>query len=691
MPRLRRCLNRLHRDEEGASMVFAAITFFTLAIAIMFVFQVSLVSTDRIQIQNAADAAAYSGALVEANSLNAVGQVNDAMAFIHYNLLRYTVDSIVYRTLEDFKRHDEWANTQLKAVPAVPLVFTSDPEELGQEPADAPDEVMLGDAGDWAKNLDRVSKNEDLIKSGAKWLTDLHHVGRLIVAATPRLVREAVIDVARRNGATHVAISRDLDLAFRVDKAGAGFKSLGDTKTDGAGPNGGQMGGSSLAAQQSVWRYALEELAVDGKPQQYPSWFDAFEGATGSPYSQARVCWDPMDWAHGPNNKGERHMLRDGWQGGMYPPRPGVDDGGRTGDAPNGHWHAQHIHPLMPAQIPGPPPLPYQLHNETEGGTEPMMFPPRERLAMSGQNSGGHYKDDMILHGEMPKPDYVHAPVFPPTARTQDHAVIRCPTYYAYTRIDLRNYGRAAGQGSDYATVVVNSDRPQQRRTHRPPQQKRTHFRLEFESQLPRPLGITQELLRSGITVVTYRPGDELSTLLPASPWGSVAVASAQVGLMVSDQADGGPVQLLKGFEGKGQDLAAAFASPDQTNDDKPTEGPRLGLAEEIRQPPNTHEDPTFAQQGQTNFRNLYYHHELAKGIRFGARLVPVARLHSWHSELVRDAQGLDELIGARIDETRWFTVDDAFNPTNEVPEIGDLHGFLSVTGPSSLEEAMWH
>ena len=53
-----RSWRELHGDEDGASMVFAAITMLTLAISIMFVFQVSLVSTDKIQMQNAADAAA---------------------------------------------------------------------------------------------------------------------------------------------------------------------------------------------------------------------------------------------------------------------------------------------------------------------------------------------------------------------------------------------------------------------------------------------------------------------------------------------------------------------------------------------------------------------------------------------------------------------------------------------------------
>ena len=81
---------------------------------------------------------------------------------------------------------------------------------------------------------------------------------------------------------------------------------------------------------------------------------------------------------------------------------------------------------------------------------------------------------------------------------------------------------------------------------------------------------------------------------------------------------------------------------------------------EEFENDPARHEDPKFSDN-QENYRNLYYHHDFAKGLRFGARLVPVARLYSWHEDLVADGKGLDELIGKTIDDARWFKVDDAF------------------------------
>ena len=49
-------LGRLARDEEGSSLIFAAITLFSLLLSIMLVYQIGLLTTDRIQLQNAADA-----------------------------------------------------------------------------------------------------------------------------------------------------------------------------------------------------------------------------------------------------------------------------------------------------------------------------------------------------------------------------------------------------------------------------------------------------------------------------------------------------------------------------------------------------------------------------------------------------------------------------------------------------------
>lgn len=647
----------LHGDEDGASMVFAAITMLTVSVSIMFVFQVSLVSTDKIQMQNAADAAAYSGALVEANSLNAIGQVNDAMAYLHYTLLRYTVDSIVYRTLEEYTQHQTWARKQRPPTLNQALVWLAlDPQQAGKQPPSVPDEVMLGDASLWKQHIDRVKNTEKLIAPGKQWLQDLHDVERLIVAATPRLVREAVIDMAKRNGATHVAVSGDLDKAWRIGKAdsGAGFVEL--SKGDGGV-------GDDKPAPQSVWRYALEKLEVDGEPRDYPSWFDPFEGTNAKTYSQARVCWDAVDWAHDMRPSG--HMLSD-----FGEPYMG------NGRAPNGHWHFRHVHylwyldpvsdvPIL--NIPG-------LHNGQGGGMQASI--PQEAPAAE-QDGGGHFMDDVKLHSDpVQDPMYqapnthFHMPQVSQFAKV-DHAVVRCPTCWGHTRKDLVTYG------TQYGAVVVNSDRQVSRFTHNPKQTD--YFELDFGGQMPRPLGITSAMLRSGLTVTVHRPALGLTDILPASPWGTVAVASAQIGLIQGDDPTGGPVLLLEKLN-----ETATYKV------DGEDEGgmPNSDLSFKLQERPSG-EPPKF-EQGQKNYRNLYYHTDLAKGLRFGARLVPVARPYTWHPDL-EGGKGLDAMIGESVDGDVWYTTDDAANPTSEKPPIDGLHEFLSVDGPKSLEEAIWH
>ena len=58
------------RDQEGQVLVFGALTLFMLVLGIMVVYDVGAVVTRRIQVQQAADAAATAGAQIEANALS---------------------------------------------------------------------------------------------------------------------------------------------------------------------------------------------------------------------------------------------------------------------------------------------------------------------------------------------------------------------------------------------------------------------------------------------------------------------------------------------------------------------------------------------------------------------------------------------------------------------------------------------
>ena len=92
--------------DSGQGMVFGAISMFMLVFSAALCYNVGQVAGKRVEIQNAADAAVYSAVLVEANVVSNVAWLNDGMAFIYYNAMRYAVDTIVYGTLAEMKEHN---------------------------------------------------------------------------------------------------------------------------------------------------------------------------------------------------------------------------------------------------------------------------------------------------------------------------------------------------------------------------------------------------------------------------------------------------------------------------------------------------------------------------------------------------------------------------------------------------------
>jgi hypothetical protein len=95
-------MKRLH-GESGQTMVFGAISLFILVSFTALVFNVGQVVSHRVEMQNAADAAARSGALAEANLVSTVAFLNDGMAYIYYNMIRYATNVTVFGTLAELK------------------------------------------------------------------------------------------------------------------------------------------------------------------------------------------------------------------------------------------------------------------------------------------------------------------------------------------------------------------------------------------------------------------------------------------------------------------------------------------------------------------------------------------------------------------------------------------------------------
>jgi hypothetical protein len=618
----------LHQDEEGAALVFAAITLFSLALATFLVFQVGLVSTDRMQVQSAADAAAYSGAQVEANAINSIGQINDGMSYVHYTTLRHLVDSIVYSTLAEFGRHAEWVtiNNSDKlfqqpigaTMPGIPTEFQS-----GIENQDAPGWVMLGDEAEWDRRWARVERQRgaQVIEAGKRWLLDLNAANRRILEAVPDLVREKAAEVAFRNGASHVAVSSDIEEVFRANADGSGdvgFVEAAGTEQDGSGD---ERVAAALAFRYAGAKdgYPGRSLSVEGEPRGFPEWFDAEIGRAKEPYSQVRLCWNVNDWAH-----------RD---------RPGETHGefGQWTECPNGHWHALHEHSYMDNTT-DPPTMRVETHGGLQGGGGSVQ----EAQCMGGGAGGGHmmpFDDDPILHQKVK----TSQPPVDPLAFDDHHAVVYCPTCYT----------NDADRSGEYSQIVKRQDLAEEHGAV---------VELGLTTgDFPKPLHIAPALLRSAVTVATWRDSHGVGDLLPRSEWGMIAVASAQIGYL---------------------DPQGVVQSPESldTNEARYGGGMTVPLALNERM-----------------YRNLYYSADPQRGVRFGARLVPLAGELTHHPSLASGG-AVDELLDPRTARERWWTTTDQERPapsnmSQEAPTeaLTALRRWVAVPGFDAVQRVFWH
>ncbi|MFC1806690.1 TadE/TadG family type IV pilus assembly protein, partial [Planctomycetota bacterium] len=95
---LRAKVRGLSSDQSGQALVFCALTAFMLASFVLFVAELG-------QVQNAADECAYGGSLYEANVISSVAYLNEAMAYMYYDGLRYAVDTTRTGVLASLKRY----------------------------------------------------------------------------------------------------------------------------------------------------------------------------------------------------------------------------------------------------------------------------------------------------------------------------------------------------------------------------------------------------------------------------------------------------------------------------------------------------------------------------------------------------------------------------------------------------------
>lgn len=605
-------LARFAREEDGASMVFAAITLFALTAAITLVYQMGMLSAQRMQLQTAADAAAYSAAQVEANSLNAIGQLNDGMAYVNYLLLRYTVDAIVYGTLDQYQQ----ASDLNPKAPGFVLMGE------GEGPARV----------NWIKN---ILQGERALDRGRDWMYDLHYAGRLILATTPRLMRETAQQVAWENGARAIAISDDVDrtLRFReLDSAGGMVETIGS-------PAGADRFADSLYRRYSN-RNVRQALKVgsgqqfENQKQGFPAaWYSKETGRFTDEYAQVRLCWNRQDWGHHHGNAsppGSKDHVS-----GSYSPFT---------NAPNGHWHISHEH---------------FVDSDGDG------IPDTTITHMFGHRKTGD--EDPLTHEKALNADDHHGVEDCPTCKAKGGGDDKLTYGGKWTEI-RRTSGTPSGRPAKSSVIAAPF---------------KDSGDVNYSAVFPRPIRLHADALRAGVTVVAWVRGPALGSaptsptandggLFPPSPWGVLAIASAAVGY----ETDQG---VLPYSQQTGQEVE--FRN-------------RINIVSGSEKVPVV----TSGSGGDDQDRNLFFGKTNTDGVRFGARLVPIAWQNTWHPQSYSDpaGSGLGTLLDPSRSGTRWIdcesgkTVDATLKTDLNKALTALRDDMFSVPDKAGLE-TLWH
>ena len=93
-------LVRLGQGEDGAALVVTLALFMFMYLSCAGVFAIGQTAKNRIHLQNACDAAAYSAAVVQADTLSRIATINRAMAWTYVSMTRRQMDYIVSQWLK---------------------------------------------------------------------------------------------------------------------------------------------------------------------------------------------------------------------------------------------------------------------------------------------------------------------------------------------------------------------------------------------------------------------------------------------------------------------------------------------------------------------------------------------------------------------------------------------------------------
>ena len=186
-------LRSLASDERGQALVFGALTLFMLAASVIFVADSGMVTSTRIQVQNAADECAYAGCLYEANVISSVAYLNEAMAYLYYDGIRYASNTTMLGVLAGLKR---WG----PPFPGDALVY----EDKDGDPPDYSGDALAHYDAAYARGKEWIPQIEKTLNMFARW-----EWGMALGCA--ELVKMEIHRTALKHGIEAVAIYPDVD------------------------------------------------------------------------------------------------------------------------------------------------------------------------------------------------------------------------------------------------------------------------------------------------------------------------------------------------------------------------------------------------------------------------------------------------------------------------------------------------
>ncbi len=222
-----RSKGRFGREQGGQALVFGAVSLLLVAGFVALVYNVGRAAQKRVQVQLAADMTAYSGAAIKANALSSIAWINDGMAQVYYNMMRYAVDVNTAGLVAELEYR------QNGNVP--------DPSGAGYRAY----QEAYGRAAEW-------------IPRGKEWLLDLSRIENAIALVAPRLMQEEMYDVALAAGAERISMYPSHRLL--PHEGSEAHYLIEQFTTD---PKGWRI--TNLGTGEMIWVYG--EMVGDGKKQ----------------------------------------------------------------------------------------------------------------------------------------------------------------------------------------------------------------------------------------------------------------------------------------------------------------------------------------------------------------------------------------------------------------------------------------